>query len=215
VNVVVCSTQLWGARAFEMARQGDPDWVLVTKPGELLKACKDAEPEWVFFLHWSTKVGKDVHERYRCVNFHCTPLPYGRGGSPVENMILRGHPTTTLTAHKMTDELDAGDVYGSLSGVSLAGTRDQILDRLIEPAVSLMGWIIRARPRPFPQVGAAVRFERLTDEQRAAFWKDPAAAAAAYGAQAQAAVDADRGRRSAIGAAFAMAPAEPAKGKAK
>lgn len=40
-----------------------------------------------------------------------TNLPYGRGGSPVQNLILNGHKKTIISALNVTKDLDAGDVY--------------------------------------------------------------------------------------------------------
>ena len=40
-----------------------------------------------------------------------TDLPFGRGGSPLENLILRGHTSTVISAIKCAPELDSGDIY--------------------------------------------------------------------------------------------------------
>ncbi len=37
---------------------------------------------------------------------HMTDVPYGRGGSPLQNLIARGHTSTKLTAMRMTAEVD-------------------------------------------------------------------------------------------------------------
>ena len=36
---------------------------------------------------------------------------YGRGGSPLQNLIQRGNSSTMLTALRCCDGLDTGDVY--------------------------------------------------------------------------------------------------------
>ena len=41
-----------------------------------------------------------------------TDLPYGRGGSPLQNLIIiRGLKTTKITAFKCVAEIDVGPVY--------------------------------------------------------------------------------------------------------
>jgi len=40
-----------------------------------------------------------------------TYMPYGRGGSPLQNLIVRGYRHTKLTALRMVEEFDAGPVY--------------------------------------------------------------------------------------------------------
>ena len=40
-----------------------------------------------------------------------TDLPYSRGGSPLQNLILRGHQETQIIALRCVAELDAGPIY--------------------------------------------------------------------------------------------------------
>ena len=40
-----------------------------------------------------------------------TDLPFGRGGSPLQNLIVRGYKSTKLTAIKVQSGIDTGDIY--------------------------------------------------------------------------------------------------------
>ena len=40
-----------------------------------------------------------------------TDLPFGRGGSPLQNLIERGIKQTKISAIKCVKELDGGDIY--------------------------------------------------------------------------------------------------------
>lgn len=66
------------------------------------------QPEWVFFPHWSYIIPAEVYANMNCVIFHMTDLPFGRGGSPLQNLIARGIYETKLSALKCTAQLDAG-----------------------------------------------------------------------------------------------------------
>ena len=55
-------------------------------------------PDWIFFPHWSWIIPKSIYEKYTCVIFHMTDVPYGRGGSPLQNLIIKGHKSTLLSA---------------------------------------------------------------------------------------------------------------------
>jgi methionyl-tRNA formyltransferase len=125
---------------------------------------------YVFFLNWSSYVSPNILRAAECVNFHCTVLPYGRGGGPIENLILRGHTETVITAHRMVEELDAGPIYAQSGPVSLAGTKAEILDRFVEPVVSMIRQIVTEEPEPYPQVGEVVRFSRLPKAEMEALW---------------------------------------------
>ena len=57
-----------------------------------------------------------------------TDLPYGRGGSPLQNLIIRGGKTTKLFAFRMTEEFDARPNYLKRN-LSLEGTAREIFIR--------------------------------------------------------------------------------------
>ena len=40
-----------------------------------------------------------------------TDVPYGRGGSPLQHLILAGHRETKVSALRMVEAFDAGPVY--------------------------------------------------------------------------------------------------------
>lgn len=135
-------------------------WLEIHGPEELSVSRLEAfDPRYVFFPHWSRRVPAEIHERWECVGFHATPLPYGRGGSPVQNMIARGHEETELVALRMEEELDAGPVY-LRRPLSLLGGGDEIFLRLARLALEMTREIIAEEPEPTPQTGDAVVFER-------------------------------------------------------
>lgn len=128
-------------------------------------------PRYVFFLNWSQRVPDAFLEKYECVNFHCTALPFGRGGHPIENLLLLGVTYTPITAHRMTSELDAGPVYAVSRPVSLAGTKTQIQERFIRPVANLMRYIAYHVPEPVPQHGKPTIFKRLSKDDYQKFWE--------------------------------------------
>ena len=72
---------------------------------------RSLKPRYVFFPHWSWKVPDDILGATECVCFHMTDVPFGRGGSPLQNLIVRGHTETRVSALRMVSEPDAGPVY--------------------------------------------------------------------------------------------------------
>lgn len=176
MRYVVATGHAWGVETYwKCARRIAGQWDHVQTPGALAAALLEERPAYVFFLNWSTHVPRDITDEFTCVNVHATDLPFGRGGHPIENLILRGHLQTVLTAHQMTDEFDAGPIYAQRGPVSLQGTKDEILVRFIEPSVDLLRWIVGTHPIPVPQTGPVVRFQRLTPAAYARLWAERAA----------------------------------------
>ena len=93
-----------------------------------------------------------------------TDLPFGRGGSPLQNLIVRGVYETKLSAIVCTSELDAGDVYLKRS-LSLHGNAEEIYLRAAALTRDMMIEIVQTQPSPIPQTGNPVVFRRRTPEE--------------------------------------------------
>ncbi len=121
-------------------------------------------PRIVFFPHWSHIIPAEVYENYTCVVFHMTDVPFGRGGSPLQNLIARGIYETKLSAIRCSKELDAGDVYMKCP-LSLWGTAEEIYLRAAELTKEMMIALIREDIKPVPQTGEPVFFRRRKPEE--------------------------------------------------
>lgn len=140
---------------------GRGEWLFIDEPAKLSQeTLEDFKPEFIFFLHWSWIVPAEVHDQFECVVFHMTDLPYGRGGSPLQNLIVRGHRETQLSAIKMTSTLDGGPIFMKCP-LSLEGsTAEEIYVRASKLSCELALRIIDDSPIPRPQTGEPTEFKR-------------------------------------------------------
>jgi methionyl-tRNA formyltransferase len=162
---VVASCKPWHREAFDrIARQKPGPWEYVDTPEKLQRAVEQSPPRYIFFLHWSWLVPEQIWSRYECVCFHMTDVPYGRGGSPLQNLIVAGHGETKLTALRMVKEMDAGPVYAKRS-MTLEGRAEDIYLRAGQLSWEMIDWIIETQPTPVVQQGEIVQFKRRTPEQ--------------------------------------------------
>lgn len=116
-------------------------------------------PQFVFFPHWSWLIPEQIYLQFECVIFHMTDLPYGRGGSPLQNLIVRGHRETMLSALRCVKELDGGPIYMKRP-LSIVGTAEEILTRASTLIGDMIDVIVKERPTPVAQVGEVVEFKR-------------------------------------------------------
>ena len=160
MRIAICCSKSW----FKL-NQSTSDAHLVkffTQKNDLsIEALREFKPDYVFFTHWSWVVKKELHERFVCIVFHTAPLPYGRGGSPIQNLILEGFNETPVCAIKMTDKLDSGPIFTS-ANVSLVGSLNSIFSRINEAVNNLIVEIIENDPIPTAQIGEPHVFKRLT-----------------------------------------------------
>lgn len=132
----------------------------IKTPEELnLNNLQIINPEFIFFPHWSWIIPKDIYDTFECIIFHMTDLPYGRGGSPLQNLIIRGYKETKLSAIKCNGRLDAGPVYCKRP-LSLSGSAEEIFNRASHLMEEMIVQIIQERINPVEQDGEIVVFKR-------------------------------------------------------
>lgn len=164
-SYVVASCKAWHREGFEaLASQEQGDWLWVSTTEELLSVLAQTDPRYIFFLHWNWSVPREIWASYECVCFHMTDVPYGRGGSPLQNLILAGKTETKLTALQMVEEMDAGPVYTKCP-LSLGGSAQEIYIRAGQASFEIIRWMAKTEPESFPQQGEVVRFRRRKPEQ--------------------------------------------------
>ena len=85
--------------------------VLLSDPKKLTeKYVKKVNPKYIFFPDWSWMIPTEIVNNYKCICFHESNLPKFRGGSPIQNQIIRGIRKTKSTAFLMNEGLDEGDI---------------------------------------------------------------------------------------------------------
>ncbi|HVR63024.1 MAG TPA: methionyl-tRNA formyltransferase [Polyangia bacterium] len=163
---LVLGCKPWNRRVFDDVIRAYPGrWEYLDVPAELtVEKLQALRPRYLFFLHWSWKVPPAITEAFECVCFHMTDVPYGRGGSPLQNLIARGHRQTKLTALRMKGEMDAGPVYGK-EDLSLEGNAEEIFIRATQLSARMLARIAAEEPAPIPQTGTPVTFARRKPEE--------------------------------------------------
>jgi len=164
-DFVVAAIGEWNKSAFDIHKKKTSGvWYFVLTPEELNKVLITIKPKYIFFPHWRWIVPKSILEEYECICFHMTDVPYGRGGSPLQNLIIRGHKETVLTALRMEEELDAGDIYFK-QPLSLDGTAEQIYKRASALVWEMISKFVTTVPESTPQKGDVTYFKRRKPEQ--------------------------------------------------
>lgn len=120
---------------------------------------QELKPNKVFIPHWSYIIPECIWSNFECVVFHMTDLPYGRGGSPLQNLIVRGHKETVISALRIEKGLDTGDIYMKRP-LSLYGSAEEIYTRASDVIEEMINEIIQSNPQPQKQTGEPVVFTR-------------------------------------------------------
>lgn len=163
---LVATIKPWNVDAFgRYASSLSGQWHLMEKREELTaERLNEISPRYVFLPHWSWKVADEIVETYECICFHMTDLPYGRGGSPLQNLIIRGYKESQVSALRMSDEIDAGPIYMKRP-LALRGSAQEIFEVFSNLAWDMIREIVETEPSPVPQQGAPVTFARRKPEE--------------------------------------------------
>jgi methionyl-tRNA formyltransferase len=162
ITYVVASSKDWFKKHPKSDEYNDLNLIEISDKKDLnLTFLEQVCPRYIFFPHWNWKVDSQIYERFECVVFHTAPLPFGRGGSPIQNLILNGLKTSPVCALKMTDILDGGPIYDSIE-ISLDGTISDIFSRIAVCIEKLIMSICHNNPAPVVQSGKVLTFKRLS-----------------------------------------------------
>jgi methionyl-tRNA formyltransferase len=121
------------------------------------------KPAIIFIPHWSYIIPDGIYNNFECIVFHMTDLPYGRGGSPLQNLIVAGKTETKISAIKVEKGIDTGPIYLK-ENLSLEGTAQNIFERSTMVIEKMIKDIIQLNPKPYKQEGKIVEFKRRKRE---------------------------------------------------
>lgn len=165
-NYLIASHKPWNLSLIDKMQLSYPkdNWFFINNKEEFnSENLQKIAPEYIFIPHWSYFIEEDIFKSYKCIVFHMTDLPYGRGGSPLQNLISKGFTETKISAILVEEEIDTGPVYLKVD-LSLLGTAEEIFIRANKIIGEMISKIIDKRITPIPQIGTTTIFKRRTPE---------------------------------------------------
>ena len=118
-------------------------------------------------------------ERYEVLNVHLAPLPYYRGRHPLHWALINGETEFGLTIHRMTPEIDAGDILWQRMvdvrpGTSVATLREQLMQELADGFGTFVQWYRQGAIDPLPNREEAATYvaRRFPADSELTEWHD-------------------------------------------
>jgi methionyl-tRNA formyltransferase len=165
-HYVLVSEKSWNKEALSFLKQKvKGEWILIDKREDFTQEkLNTINPVKVFIPHWSYIIPEEIYASFECIVFHMTDLPFGRGGSPLQNLIERKIYETKISALRVVKELDAGPLYLKVP-LSLWGSAEEIFLRANGLIVDMIATIVGDNCQPQDQVGIPTVFKRRTPDQ--------------------------------------------------
>jgi methionyl-tRNA formyltransferase len=162
---VILSEKVWSKSLTHLLADNDYTFVLIDKEIDFTyESIASINPRYIFVPHWSKRIPAEILSNWETIIFHMTELPYGRGGSPLQNLILSGQSSTIVSAIKCSEKIDAGDIYCQ-GPLDLYGSAEEIYMRATRVISDLIQMILSEDYEIRPQVGIPTYFKRRTPEE--------------------------------------------------
>jgi len=157
---IFCAYRAWAMDLYKLLSKRYKSIILLSNPKKLtLNYVKKINPEYIFFPDWSWIVPQVIIENYKCICFHESDLPKFRGGSPIQNQIIRGIKKTKTSAFFMNNKIDSGNILLK-KHLSLEGTLAEIFQRMIKNDYEMIVSIIKGNYKMRKQEGHATYYKR-------------------------------------------------------
>lgn len=165
MTYLFCAYRDWALELYKKLSKKYRNVVLIRSPKQLkIQNVKKINPKFIFFPDWSWIVPTEIVNNFTCICFHESNLPKFRGGSPLQNQIIRGIKSTKTTAFQMTDELDKGDILLQ-HNLSLEGSLEEIFDRMIKNDYAMITKIVNGKYKKRKQKGHPTYYARRKHSQ--------------------------------------------------
>ena len=159
---ILVSEKSWHKKLFSKLKKyfKKIKWILIDNKVDFNKInLSNLKPDKIFIPHWSFIIDKSIFEKFECIIFHMTDLPYGRGGSPLQNLIIRNNKSTKISAIKVESGIDTGGIYLK-NDLDLSGTAKVIFDKSSDIIYNMIYDIIIKDLKPIQQKGKITIFKR-------------------------------------------------------
>ncbi|WP_405583045.1 methionyl-tRNA formyltransferase [Streptomyces sp. NBC_01190] len=129
--------KIWDDSVADLADEHGVPVLLRSRPddGELIDALRSAAPDIIVANNWRTWLPPEIFDLppHGTLNVHDSLLPAYAGFSPIIWALINGEREVGVTAHRMTAELDAGDILSQRSvPVGPADTATDLFHRTVD-----------------------------------------------------------------------------------
>jgi len=166
-KIIILTQKKWHLDLFESCKSKLPEYnfILIKNNKEFnIHNVKKINPSKIFIPHWSFIIPNEIHSKFECILFHMTDLPFGRGGSPLQNLIKLGFSKTKISALCVTEKIDSGSIYLKRK-LTLEGSAKEIFLRASKIIENMIFEILKKDLKPNIQIGEPTYFKRRKPSQ--------------------------------------------------
>ena len=152
MRIACVGYRAWALEIYDrLASTTDHQFLIFRSESQFCEDClEDFAPDIVLLYGWSWKISESLVKSFDCIMLHPSPLPKYRGGSPIQNQIIRGEIVSAVTLFLMDEGLDTGPILAQKS-MSLEGGIDEIFSRMAQLGYELTIRLLNDGMKPVAQ----------------------------------------------------------------
>ena len=165
MNYIFCAYRDHSFNVYKKLKERYKNFILINKKEDLtIERIKKLNPKYIFLPDWSWMVPDEIISHVDCICIHESNLPKFRGGSPIQNQIIRGIKKTKSTAFLMNSKLDSGDILLQRN-LTLDGSLNEIFSRIEKNNYEMIVKIIQGNFKKRKQSRKPSSYKRRTPKQ--------------------------------------------------
>jgi methionyl-tRNA formyltransferase len=135
---------------------------------DLQAVVEKLSPTLIIVIAYGMILPKKITETYPCINLHGSILPKYRGASPIQAALLNNDDETGVTAIRMNEKMDEGDILTiKTCRISPSDTGDTLFKKLSHVSFDVLKESLTSKINPYPQDhNNATYCKKLSTEDR-------------------------------------------------
>lgn len=113
------------------------------KDKEVVKHLQSLKPDFIIVAAYGKILPKEILDIAPCINLHASILPKYRGASPIQSMLLNNDQIFGITAMKMSQGLDDGDMLAFSMCKNSGENATELFEKLSKMAANLCIKVIK------------------------------------------------------------------------
>lgn len=155
MKYLIVSKKIWDQNNFNNKKSN-----IVIKKNISKNLIRLIKPKIIFFIFWSKKIPESIYNNHLCIQFHTSDLPKFRGGSPVQNQIIKGITKTKISAFRVISKIDQGEICLKKK-INLKGSAQEIYLNIEKKIFFMINKLIKKKKIKFyKQIGKPSYFKR-------------------------------------------------------
>lgn len=162
MKIIGVGYRSWAISIYKDIQKNKKHKVLILKEKKInLTKINKFNPEFILFYGWSWMVPKSLIKKYKCIMLHPSKLPKFKGGSPLQNQIIRNIKKSHITLFRMNEKIDGGNIILSKK-ISLSGNINKIFARMTRIGFDLTKKMLNSKYKDKKQTKSNVKiYKRL------------------------------------------------------